>query len=693
MRYTKYVSIGIGLLAGLTAGAQAVDTSGVNINQLDSIYVQGYSRSMRLRDAAAAVGIVGKSDWQRFSPVTLLPATNMVPGVRMEERSPGSYRLAIRGSSLRSPFGVRNIRMYLDQLPFTDPGGNTYINGLAPAFINRLEILKGPAGSSYGAGTGGAVIASTDSTTRQNIRIGLTTGSYGLRQGDGIISFGNEHIVNHIVLHHQRSEGYRRQTEMERIFGSWQATVKESDKASLSALVFYSDLNYQTPGGLTLAQYEQDPRQARPAAGAFPSAEAAHAAIRQRTIYTGLHQEFQLSSAFNAGLSLYGAFSRIENPSIRNYEQRSEPHFGGRANFSYTKAVGRSTMMLTGGAEWQQGIYQVNVYRNKDGEPDSLQTADDITPRNALIFSQLEFHLPGGWHPAVGISWNSNRVEISRETDVPVSFFTSDYKGEWSPRFSLAKSFRSFSVYGLVSKGFSPPTTTELLPSTSVINKNLQAEWGWNYELGIRGGAFKNRLWYDLNVFYFRLQDAIVQRRDSSGADYFDNAGSTKQFGFEGLIRYVLLPGTHDAGGHWKLQYWASYALQPFKYDEYKSASADFNGNFIPGIAKQVLSTGLDLQGPWDINAHLSYQYVDPIWLNDANTAKAKPYQLLGLRIGSRIWHRFSGFAGADNLLNMTYSLGNDINAAAGRYYNAAMPRNYYAGIIIDVSLRRDRFR
>ncbi|MEJ0103149.1 MAG: hypothetical protein WDO19_11585 [Bacteroidota bacterium] len=38
---------------------------------------------------------------------------NNTPGVRMEERSPGSYRLNLRGSTLRSPFGVRNVKVYL----------------------------------------------------------------------------------------------------------------------------------------------------------------------------------------------------------------------------------------------------------------------------------------------------------------------------------------------------------------------------------------------------------------------------------------------------------------------------------------------------------------------------------------------------------------------------------------------------
>jgi iron complex outermembrane receptor protein len=38
-------------------------------------------------------------------------------------------------------------------------------------------------------------------------------------------------------------------------------------------------------------------------------------------------------------------------------------------------------------------------------------------------------------------------------------------------------------------------------------------------------------------------------------------------------------------------------------------------------------------------------------------------------------------FAGAGNIFNTKYSLGNDINAAAGRYYNAAPGVNYFAGI------------
>ena len=72
----------------------------------------------------------------------------------MEERSPASYRMNIRGSTLRSPFGVRNVKVYLDDIPFTDAGGNTYLNQLSYYNFNSIEVLKGPGGSLYGAGTG-----------------------------------------------------------------------------------------------------------------------------------------------------------------------------------------------------------------------------------------------------------------------------------------------------------------------------------------------------------------------------------------------------------------------------------------------------------------------------------------------------------------------------------------------------------
>jgi iron complex outermembrane receptor protein len=49
-------------------------------------------------------------------------------------------------------------------------------------------------------------------------------------------------------------------------------------------------------------------------------------------------------------------------------------------------------------------------------------------------------------------------------------------------------------------------------------------------------------------------------------------------------------------------------------------------------------------------------------------------------------------FAGAENITNEKYSLGNDINAFGGRYYNPAAPVSCYVGLALIFSSNRDEF-
>ena len=130
---------------------------------------------------------------------------------------------------------------------------------------------------------------------------------------------------------------------------------------------------------------------------------------------------------------------------------------------------------------------------------------------------------------------------------------------------------------------------------------------------------------------------------------------------------------------------WSSYAWHNFHYGNFKQVSTDFSKNKLPGAAPNVVVAGIDITSKAGCYINITYNYTDKIALNDANSAYASSFNLLGTRIGCK--KDFSRkitaeiFAGADNLFDTKYSLGNDINAAAGRYYNAAPGRNYYAGI------------
>ena len=125
---------------------------------MEDIQVKGFETKSGRKMIPSSLGTVGQRDFERTPGTSLLPAVNTLPGVRMEERSPGSYRFSVRGSLLRSPFGVRNVKVYWNDLPFTDAGGNTYLNLVDLHALSSVEVLKGPAGSLYGANTGGVVV-------------------------------------------------------------------------------------------------------------------------------------------------------------------------------------------------------------------------------------------------------------------------------------------------------------------------------------------------------------------------------------------------------------------------------------------------------------------------------------------------------------------------------------------------------
>lgn len=678
----------MGFLAPLFAQSKADTVTAVTLTE---VVVKAYGQNRRLKEVAAPVSVISRQQLQRFGPASIVPAVNAVPGVRMEERSPGSYRLSIRGSSLRSPFGVRNVKIYWNGIPFTDPGGNTYLNQFSFYNFSSIEILKGPGSSMYAAGTGGVMLINSTDTAAPLLSADYVQGSFQSRNMHIAASTGNATLRNHISYSHQISEGYRQQSALRRDVAIWESVISSSARQLFSAHVLYGDLFYETPGGLTKSQYLANPRAARPAGGGFPSAINNRASIRQKTIWAGLQHQYTFNAQWQNNTSVYGAFSQIRNPAIRNYEKRQEPNFGGRTVFDFTTGIGEAKVKVLAGAEFQQGFSNIRVYRNKQGSPDTLQTDDKVNNRQAGIFAQTEISFPKGWIATAGVSLTTAAVAFNRVSVVPAFVYKTTYNNELAPRVSILKKLgERLSVYGLVSKGFSPPTVAELLPSTSVINTSLQAEQGFNYEVGMKGSFFSNRLSFNVNSFYFRLQDAITRRSDAAGADYFVNAGSTRQQGLESVINYTMQQ--HPNRFINQVNLWFNHTYFYFHYNGFKQLNTDFSGNRLPGVAPHTVAAGLDVLVHGGFYTNITFFYSDPIALNDANTEYAPPYMLLGFRTGYK--RRFGQlraeiFMNADNVFNQQYSLGNDINAAANRYYNAAPGINYQAGITLQYFHKR----
>ncbi len=650
---------------------------------LNEVVIKAYEQNRKLIDIAAPVAFTGQAQLNRFSNMSILPALNINPGVSMEERSPGSYRLNIRGSSLRSPFGVRDVKIYLDDIPLTDPSGNTYLNQLSFYNFQSAEIIKGPAGSLYGANIGGAMLIHTmPNVWNSGATVDYSYGSFAANNVNANIRFGDDDHENNFNYAHLSSNGYRQQTQMHRDIFSWENAVKASDKQTLRAFIFYGDLYYQTPGALTKKQYDSNAVQSRPGAG------KAQAAIFQKTIIGGFSNEYNFCDNWQNTTAIYGTYTDFINPGLRVYELRKEPHFGGRSVFQFKKKIDETTLQLNFGAEAQKGFFNTRDYGNNAGVADSLETDDNINLWQYMVFAQIDLKFRNGWIVTAGASLNKSSLQFINLFTRPSSNATTQsraFENKLPPHLGLLKKItESISAYINIARGFSAPTSAELLRTDGLLGPNLQPEDGMDYELGLRGNLLNEKLYFDISGFLFHLHNTIVQRIDTNGVYYYVNAGSTKQNGIESYVSYQLADNAKQFISDAKV--FVSYAWHDFHYGSFQQVSSDYSGNKMPGVAPNTVVAGLDVFSKCGIYLNVTYNYTSAIAMNDANTEYASSYDLFGARLGYRkIFARkikAEIFAGSDNIFNTKYSLGNDINAALGRYYNAAAGRNYYAGII-----------
>lgn len=650
---------------------------------MDEVIIRSFEQNKSLRSAASTVQILKLKNFEDGSKISFVNVLNSAPGIRIEERSPGSYRINIRGSSLRSPFGVRNVKIYWNDIPVTDPGGNSYFNQFAWNNISSIEIFKGPAGSMYGAGTGGLILMNPIGSWEPGINAEYSRGSYNLNNVFVTTRFGLKENKNQFTYAHNSSDGYRAQSKMSRDNITWTSQLKLNDRQQFSASVLYSDVYYQTPGALTLAEYNSDPKQARPAAGGLPSAVDARAAIKQTNFLVGFSHYYKMNANLTNQTTFYGSFAEIDNPAIRNYERRTEPGFGGRTLFIFKNKEVQPDWQIVAGGEFQHGFFNTIVFKNQSGKPDTMQTNDDIFYTLNSYFVQGDATIKQSWYLTAGASVNRSKLSFSRINQFPIITRTRYYKDEVAPRIVVKKVFSDdLFISTSIARGFSPPTIGELLPSTSIFSSELEAEYGWNYEMNLHYSLFDKKLKLDATGFYFKLNKALVQRRDSSGADYFVNAGDVKEKGLEFMASYTGIC-KNSILSRYDLN--AAFTVNHFRYGSFARGSTDFSGKTVPSVPSNTFSLLADLHFIKGWNAGFSYYSAGKIFLHDANTASASAYHLLSVHGAwkKNIKGKFvlKLFAGADNLLDEKYSLGNDINAAAGRFYNAAAPRNYYAGL------------
>ncbi|WP_432711074.1 TonB-dependent receptor [Pedobacter sp.] len=660
-------------------------------NRLKEVVIRPYFSTQSIMRSTTAYGLIDSTVLENQAGISFVPAINTIAGVRMEERSPGSYRLSIRGSLLRSPFGIRNIKVYLDEFPLTDAGGNSYFNALDINSVRQIQILKGPQSSIYGANSGGVVLINpleeaADSTTLNFKALG---GSYGLFQEN--IQLGKKWDKYQFLLSqsYQRSDGYRDHSAMDRKYIQLFQKYDYSASANLKALLFYSDLHYNTPGGLTAAQFAENPRLSRQATAFTKSAIEQKAAIYSKTVYGGLSNEWKISPSLKHVAALYTSYTDFKNPFITNYEHRNELTTGLRTYLEYQRLRKDLNWTFNIGLESTQTNSDISNYDNNQGQRGEVQSEDELKASSNFAFAHLNIDFLDKWLLELSASANLYKYRYESMAPVAIGRQTNKFDVQFMPRVALSYlASNEFSLHASISKGYSPPTISEIRASDQVINVDLQPEYGWNTETGFKYQSANRRFFVDVTGFYYKLNNAIVRRLNEGDAEFFINAGGTKQWGLETAISAWLIPQntTQFVGG---LQLRNAYTWSKFNFSNYLDGTNDYSGNELTGVPKNTVVSSADLYLRKGWSLYVQHNYTAAIPLNDANTVYADKYQLLQVKV---TWKNLkvgnsplTFYVGADNLLDQAYSLGNDLNAAGNRYFNAAPGRNFYAGLQLQI--------
>ncbi|RNC84672.1 MAG: TonB-dependent receptor [Balneola sp.] len=663
--------------------------------ELDQITVVAYQSNRSLLETPGSISYLKPELISGFDNSSLVFGLNTIAGVRMGERANGSYRISIRGSSLRSPFGVRNVKVYWNGIPFTEPTGTTFINLLSPSNMQEMEIIKGPSGSMYGAGNGGTLlINSTAPFLNDRVSAQASVGSFGAFRYDLAYDdvVDNGHLSFKFSDH--TSDGYRDQSFFDREILEVSGKTEYMEGREIQISMFYSDLNYGIPGGLTQEQFDEDPTQAR--GGLFGSVEK-NASIKHESLLFGATHTYQITEKLYNEVAAFGTFSDFENPFNLDYKLDSRKSGGLRSVYEYDTSLSGLDTKFSLGTELQASSYAARNFENEAGSPGALNFDDVLKVQSGLVFGNVQLDLDNSWYVTAGFSINMLRYSINRlvdnTPDSTTGLFSKTFDPELVPRIAIAKKVSpSITIHGSISTGFSPPTFDEVRTNEASINLDLEAERGINYEVGARGNALKGRLGFDAVVFYYKLQDAITNQPspDRPETSVFLNVGTTDQKGLELNANYLLLKNPVSILNQAELS--IAYTFSDFTFDEYNTSDGDFSGNELTGVPAHELFNRISFEFDQGFSIAVTHRFVDEQPLRDDNTIYSESFNVLQTKLD---WSgkladniMLNAHFGVDNLLDEEYSLGFDSNPFGGRYFQPAPERNWFFGLGINYSIK-----
>lgn len=707
----------------------------------NTIIVTAQKREQTLLDVPAAISVVGTEDLERFQSSSLTDIASKVPGLQVDSGgTPGQATITLRGIA---PLGASaTVGSYIDEAPIGSSSiyarSGAFATDLLPYDIERIEVLKGPQGTLYGASSigglfkyvtvdpdldemeiraGGDVFDMTSSgdlgyAGRVGVNVPLVAGSLGVRG-----SYSYRHTpgyVDNLATGDDDVNSYDQQGA--RLAALWEPSAGFSlDLAGMWQKVKadgYSEVRLLIPGPYLSNGQQIPPGLLQPLDDGRSNSLALPSLFEKELYYFTATAKADLGFADFVSASSYSDSSTYQYGDFTDVYGVLLPLLTGDPGLSafyitldlekFTQEFRLSTPDGGSPFQWLLGTFytneksgneQVVTAQNLDGSPipglDPLATAGlPSTYDEYAVFGQVSYTFADVFEVGGGLRWAHNEQQFRQISDSAAGLVPkADDPGEsaesvwtWSA-FARYEFAPTASLYARAATGYRPGGPNVILPD---IPTQVGADRLTNYELGVKADVLDDTASLEIALFQMDWTD-IQLSVSTGGVSYFDNAGNARARGVE--LGAQIRPDDRFA-----VNFNAAYTDARLRDDAPGgNGVADDRLSLVPKFSASITPTySFPLGGDWDGSLAANMRFVSDRLSgaeSSANTIKLPDYTAFDLAVGASN-DRFSVRVYANNLTDSRGLLSGNISTSAfgTRNYVTAVPlQPRTVGLAVDV--------
>ncbi|MEO1652016.1 MAG: TonB-dependent receptor, partial [Bacteroidota bacterium] len=369
---------------------------------LQEILVTSFSSEKRLLDQAGALAILPERDLRRDNNAIITPALNRVPGVYMHSGTFNTNRITIRGIGSRSLFSTNKVRAYLNDIPLTTGEGETTIEDIDLSLIDRVEVIKGPASSIYGAGLGGTINLITKRADYRQTELTQSNlfGSYGLFRNTSSFRTSEENYNLNLIYNTQLSDGYRDNNEYDRHSFTALGQFFAGEKNQINVLANFVSLKAFIPSSIDSATFATDPR-----AAAFTWAQAQGFEDYERLIL-GISHQYLLNQQWEFSNSIFSNFRNSLEPRPFNILREGNQTLGLRSYVKFSPTMNQAEGQLILGGEYFREFYNARTFENDDRQEGAGLSDQEQLRTYFNIFFQSDWKIWAKLNLSLGFNLN-----------------------------------------------------------------------------------------------------------------------------------------------------------------------------------------------------------------------------------------------------------------------------------------------